>query len=109
MSFQSIDFSLLLPSLTVCVTGLLTMLLVPFLPERRQGIAAHISWIGLIIALYLSSRQIGLNTSTFGGQFIVDDFSQFFNLIFLLGSILTVFTSLEYLRRKENSTGNTIP
>jgi len=85
------------------------MLLVPFLKQERQEIVGHLSWLGLIIALWLASNQIGINESTFEGQFLADDFSQFFNLIFLLGSILTVFMSIDYFKRKNNEHGEFYP
>ena len=88
MNFPAVDFALLSPSLIVCITALLTMLLVPFLGEKRQVVVAHLSWIGLSLALVAVSQQIGKNAATFGGMFLGDDFSQFFNGIFISGFIL---------------------
>ena len=87
MQFGNVDWWLLAPSLSVCVVALLAMLLEPFISEKKQEIFGHISWIVLIVALFFASQQIGVSTSTFGGMFIADDFSQFFNLIFILGAI----------------------
>lgn len=109
MQFADVNWWLLAPSLTVCVVALLTMLLEPFLPEKRQELVGHISWIGLVVALYFASQQIGTKASTFGGMFIADDFSQFFNLIFILGAVLTIFTSIDYLKKKENNHGEFYP
>ena len=109
MQFADVNWWLLAPSLTVCVVALLTMLLEPFLPEKRQELVGHFSWIGLIVALYFASQQIGTKASTFGGMFIADDFSQFFNLIFILGAVLTIFTSIDYLKKKENNHGEFYP
>ncbi len=109
IEIPSVDLGLLAPSLTVCITGLIAMLLVPFLKNEMQDFVAHISWLGLIIALWFASNQIGINETTFAGQFLADDFSQFFSLIFLLGSILTVFMSMDYLKRKKNNHGEFYP
>ncbi len=109
MNFPSVDWWLLAPSLTVGVVALLAMLLEPFLSEKRQEIVGHFSWIGLIVALYFASQLIGVKSTTFDGMFIADDFSQFFNLIFVLGAILTIFTSIDYLKKKENSHGEFYP
>ncbi len=109
MQFADVNWWLLAPSLTVCVVALLAMLLEPFLPEKRQELVGHISWIGLVVALYFASQQIGTKASTFGGMFIADDFSQFFNLIFILGAVLTIFTSIDYLKKKENNHGEFYP
>lgn len=109
MQFADVNWWLLAPSLTVCVVALLAMLVEPFLPEKRQELVGHISWIGLVVALYFASQQIGTKASTFGGMFIADDFSQFFNLIFILGAVLTIFTSIDYLKKKENNHGEFYP
>ena len=109
MNFPNVDFALLSPSLIVCITALLTMLLVPFLGEKRQAVVAHLSWTGLSIALVAVSQQIGKNITTFGGMFLGDDFSQFFNGIFIVAAMLTIFTSIEYLRRKDNEHGEYYP
>ncbi len=109
MQFGNVDWWLLAPSLSVCVVALLAMLLEPFLSERKQEIVGHFSWIGLIVALYFASQQIGVKSSTFGGMFLADDFSQFFNLIFILGAILTIFMSIDYLKKKDNNHGEFYP
>lgn len=109
MSFPNVDFTILSPSLIVCATGLLTMVVVPFLSAKRQQIAAHLAWIGLAVALLSLSQQVGKNTSTFDGMFIGDDFSLFFNGVFLIASMLTIFMSIDYLRRKENDHGEFYP
>ncbi len=109
MQFADVNWWLLAPSLTVCVVALLAMLLEPFLPEKRQELVGHISWIGLVVALYFASQQIGTKASTFGGQFVFDDFSLFFNMIFLIAGILTVYMSLDYLKKKDNNHGEFYP
>ena len=109
MSFPAVNYSLLVPSLIVCGTGLLAMVLVPFLSEKRQHFIGHVSWIGLAVALIAVTEQVGKNLSTLDGMFLADNFSQFFNGIFLIGSIITIFTSLDYLKRKENDHGEYYP
>ncbi|MGB5105627.1 MAG: NADH-quinone oxidoreductase subunit N [Candidatus Zixiibacteriota bacterium] len=109
MQFADVNWWLLAPSLTVCIVALLAMLLEPFLSEKRQELVGHLSWFGLIVALFFASQQIGIKDSTFGGMFIADDFSQFFNLIFVLGAVLTIFTSIDYLKKKENNHGEFYP
>jgi NADH-quinone oxidoreductase subunit N len=109
MTFPDVNFAILAPSLIVCVTGLLAMVLVPFLSAKRQQVVAHISWIGLVAALLVMSQQVDRNSSTFAGMFLSDDFSLFFNVIFLVASMLTVFMSIDYLQRKENEHGEFYP
>ncbi len=109
MSFQSVDWWLIAPSLTVCVSALLTMLLQPFVSERHQEWIGHLSWIGMALALVLCGQQIGEQGSTFSGQFVLDEFSLFFNMIFLAAGILTIFMSLDYLKKKENNHGEFYP
>lgn len=107
--FPNVNFSLLTPSLIVAATALLTMVMVPFLRREGQGIIAHISWIGLAVALVATSRLIGSSQSTFGDMFLSDDFSHFFNGIFLLTGMLTIFMSMHYLREKEINYGEFYP
>ncbi|MFH2055484.1 MAG: NADH-quinone oxidoreductase subunit N [bacterium] len=109
ISFPNVDFSLLLPGFIVAGTALLTMLLVPFLRRERQVLVGHLAWIGLAVALYASAELVGRETSTFGNMFISDSFSIFFNGIFLLASILTIFMSMDYLKRKQLDFGEFYP
>ncbi len=97
------------PSLTVCLAALLAMLMQPFVSERRQEFIGHFSWIGLAVALIFSAQQIGESGSTFAGQFVLDDFSLFFNMIFLVAGILTIFMSVDYLKKKDNNHGEFYP
>ncbi|MCK4858625.1 MAG: NADH-quinone oxidoreductase subunit N [candidate division Zixibacteria bacterium] len=108
-SFPDIDFSLLMPSFVVAGTAFLTMLLVPFLRRRHHDLVAHLSWIGLVVAMYLTGRLIGSDSATFGTMFLADSFSHFFNGIFLMASILTVFMSMDYLKKKEIDYGEFYP
>lgn len=108
-SFPNVDFSLLLPSFIVAGTGMLTMLLVPFLRRERQAIVGHLAWIGLAVALYATAGVVGKESSTFNQMFLADGYSLFFNGIFLLASILTILMSMDYLKRKQLDFGEFYP
>lgn len=107
--FPNVDFSLLTPSIIVVVTAFLTMVLVPFLKNKGQAIIAHISWIGLAIALLAVRRLIGHDQSTFGDMFLSDSFGQFFDAIFLLAGMLTIFMAFDYLQQKRIDHGEFYP
>lgn len=109
ISFPNVDLTLLTPGFIVAGTALLTMLLVPFLRRERQVVVGHLAWIGLAVALYFSANLVGRDVSTFGNMFLSDSFAIFFNGIFILASILTIFMSMDYLKRKQLDFGEFYP
>jgi NADH-quinone oxidoreductase subunit N len=100
----SVNIAILGPVLVVAGWGLLLMLVDLFLPPKRRYWFAWLTMIGLVVALGITISQWGQSGGAFtpsGGtpMVVMDNFSHFLNLIFLLTGILAVMISLNYLRK----------
>ena len=100
----SVNIAILGPVLVVGGWGLLLMLVDLFLPPKRRYWFAWLTMIGLVVALGITISQWGQSGGAFtpsGGtpMVVMDNFSHFLNLIFLLTGILAVMISLNYLRK----------
>ena len=105
MDFQAPSFNLLplLPFLILVGSGLVLMLLDLVLPRRAQ----LIGWLSLVAYLIALVQTVGL----WGGEWaiftprdglpmlLVDNFSNFLNVIFLLTAALSVLLAVNYLDR----------
>lgn len=98
-SLPAIAWGAMLPMLMVTGTGLLILILDPFiLPERRDHLAA-LSLLGIAAAAGAVVARWGQPEIAFRGMLAADAFAQFFNLLFLLVVGLTVLISMPYVRR----------
>lgn len=102
MLFDSlnINFTTVLPHILITGLAILVIVLDFFLRKPHKRILGVVSIIGLLIILPFVWMAVD-TTPSFGGTVISDPFSAFFNMIFLIGGILTLIISLDYLE-KEN-------
>jgi NADH-quinone oxidoreductase subunit N len=102
-----LDFWALAPFLAMTLTGCVVMLADLFIPARRgQSHLGVISLIGLAITAGLSVALWGYNqSSAFSGMIAADNFSQFFNLLFVLIVAVTILLSHEQLEREDFHAG----
>ncbi len=88
-----------MPMLVVAGTGLLILLLDPFLLPERRGRLASVTLIGLAVAAVCVMARWGDADIGFGGMLAADAFSQFFTLLFLLVAGMTTLMSMRYVLR----------
>ena len=89
----------LAPVLIVAGWGVLLMILDLFIPEERKGWAPWLSLVGLTAALVQTLFMWGYNNGTFtpaGGSpmLLVDNFSTFLNITFVLTGILGILIAV---------------
>ncbi len=103
MDLNIVDLNLkaMIPHLVLLFLGLLLLILTPVLSKKGRGVIPHLGWLGLILVLVLVIRDWGGNDSAFVNMIVTDRFSDFFNLIFLVSSILVILASISYLKREE--------
>jgi len=99
------DLRPIAPELVVIGSALILILIDLFV--KRKEIVAYTGIIGTILALFISIKVYAMigPTSTFGGMFILDGYSNFFKLIFYINLILTICISIKYLRIEKASLG----
>ena len=93
-----------LPVLIVAAYGLVVLVMSPFLRERPSALA-WFSALGLVMAGWASARQWGMRASTAYGLVRVDEYSVFFNIVFLVVGLLAVLVSIRYLQRQGSHYG----
>jgi NADH-quinone oxidoreductase subunit N len=94
-----IDYHAILPS--IVLSGLVVVVLVAdaFLPLRAKWLAMPLSLLGVIAALVATLTLIpGANRETFGGMYVVDNFTIVFQIFFLSAAIVVLAVSLRYFR-----------
>ncbi len=93
------------PALTLLFTA--TLALIFSMLERDSRVTAAVSIIGLVIAalfnlhLFASGEVTGIYQTSFGLSFLADKAALGFNFVIILGTILAVLISYDYLRRTE--------
>ena len=105
-SIPSINWQLLMPELVIALT-LLIVLVFDLFDSISKKILGWMTIVGAGIALWVSIQmhQAGEGGAQFYDMFMVDKFSLFFNIIFLVSTILVVLISMNYLDRGDRKQG----
>jgi NADH-quinone oxidoreductase subunit N len=88
----------LLPAVQVLITALVVMLLDLFLSEKEKGLLAWISLLGIALCTGETLFLWGSHEGAFGESYYLDNFALFFTLIFLGIAILTILSSIHYVK-----------
>ena len=106
MTVPVINWHMLMPELVIVLTFVIVMVFDLF-KSIRKSILAWVTIIGCAIALWASVEMLhaGVNGSQFNGMLAVDRFSMFFNIIFLVSTILVSLISINYLDRGDKRQG----
>jgi len=104
---MSLDLLRLLPEVVLIITGVIIMLLEPFLPPSASR--KPLGWIaiaGTLAALIATAWQShSLAGTAFYGMVSVDHFSIFFHLLIGLVLLATLLSSLEYFENNSTHVG----
>ena len=103
---MTINWQLLMPELIIILTFILVAIFDLF-NSLQKTFTAWITIIGSAIALYVSINMLSLGTegTEFSNMIQVDKYSLFFNVIFLVSTILVVLISMNYLGRQDRRQG----
>jgi NADH-quinone oxidoreductase subunit N len=94
-----IDYHAILPALILSGVVVLVLVADAFLPLRAKWLAMPVSLLGVIAALVATLTLIpGANRETFGGMYVVDNFTIVFQVFFLSAAIVVLALSLRYFR-----------
>ena len=105
-SIPSINWQLLMPELVIALT-LLIVLIFDLFDAISKKVLGWMTIVGAAIALAVSIQMhlAGPVGTQFSDMFKVDNFSLFFNIIFLVSTILVVLISMGYLDRSDKKQG----
>ena len=106
MPIEPINWQVLMPELVIVCTFVLVMIFDMFGAVQKSWLA-WLTILGSVIALVVSFQllQADTNESQFGGMLSIDKYSLYFNIIFLVSTILVVLISVNYLGRGDNRQG----
>lgn len=95
---SDILFYPLIPEILLTVLAVGVLVLDLFLEEYKKSLLGYVSVAGLICILIVIPFTLN-DTPFFGAMIISDNFSAFFDVIFILAAIITILLSTEYLSK----------
>jgi NADH-quinone oxidoreductase subunit N len=99
------DLIAILPQLIVAVLAMVVLLADAVAPKMSKRALAHISVVGLLVALVVQITQKAAPVALLQNMIIADQFANFFNIVFLVGTLISVLMSVDYLEREGISHG----
>jgi NADH-quinone oxidoreductase subunit N len=90
------NYRLLLPEVFLFLWAILIFILDFFWKQEKQNLG-YVALVGIVLTMLLALNSP--QGQLFGGMFLADSFSSFFNMIFLLTGFLTIASSIDFVRR----------
>lgn len=100
-----IDFYTIMPISVLVICASILLLVDAFYPKGKQKQIPYFAAFGFALTLGLSISQLGTNYSGFGGMVVLDGFSNFLNILFLVTGLLGVALASGYLKRMKIEKG----
>jgi len=100
-----IDINTILPVITLAVWACVLLLVDLFIPRERKWLTALLAAAGLALTTGLCLTQLGSQSVGFGGMVVLDGFSNFLNLLFLLTGLFGIAVAYGYLSRMKIERG----
>ena len=104
-----IDLLTLIPEIALLVWASLLLLADLFVPRDRKGITAVLAAVGLAATLGLLLSQSGQHRLAFNNMAVLDGFSVYLNVLFLLSGLAGVAIAHDYLKRMHILRGEFYP
>jgi NADH-quinone oxidoreductase subunit N len=101
--FQIQDLGAIAPELMLTIFGMIALIFDLLVEDKRK--IGVIALIGIALSGLFVYRLTGIEVPAYGGLLVVDAFSGFFKLIFLIGAFLSIAISLRYLDIERESHG----
>ncbi|MBI4666809.1 MAG: NADH-quinone oxidoreductase subunit N [Nitrospinae bacterium] len=96
ISIPDISLGAIAPEITLTVVALTLLMAEVFADKKGRDNLGYIALGGVALAGYFTYALKGAHFATFGGLYMVDDFSTFFKLIFTLAAGLSILISIKY-------------
>ena len=97
---MSASYFPLVPQAILLVAGMLVMLLEPFTAPHRKHRLGQITVVAAALAAYSLAFQWNADQSLFGGMFLVDNFTIFFQWLFLVITAICALVSMRFNERE---------
>lgn len=93
------DLYTILPASVLAAWACVLLLVDLFFLKERKGLTALLAAVGLALTMGISLSQLGNNSTGFGGMVVLDGFSNFLTILFLLTGLFSVAVAYGYLQR----------
>jgi len=93
--FQMQDLAAITPELELLAFGM-AILLGDLVVERKRTLGL-VALLGIAVSGVFLFRLRNVEIAAYGGLFVLDHFSMFFKLVFLIAAALSIAISLKYL------------
>jgi len=93
------DLLAILPVILVASWACVLLVVDLFIPPGRKGWTALLAAIGLLLAVAAVAVQPAGRVAAFGGMIFSDGYGALFQLVFLLGGLLSIPLAFDYIRR----------
>ena len=94
------DLKSISPIVSISIAAIFILLLDVFCRKTFKDRLGYISFLVVIATGVVVYTQIGQNVYSFSNMFVVDNFSVFFNLVFLLSTALVILMSDNYVKQE---------
>jgi len=94
------DYLLLSPVVLVILLSFIVIVAGLFLKEKR--VLGYLTITGLLAAFFITLANFDARATLFSNSIVIDPFGQFFNLLFLVVSLVVCLASLEYYGNHPN-------
>jgi len=101
----ALEIQQIFPEISLSIFGIAIILLDTFLPKSKRHIATGIALIGIAVTTVFTLGLVGEDGSFFSGMIVVDGFSIFFRMTFLIIGGLTILASSSYITREGLAVG----
>jgi NADH-quinone oxidoreductase subunit N len=99
------DLVAILPQLIVAVLAMVVLVADAVAPKMSKRTLANVSLVGLLAALVIQLGQKASALPVLQNMVIADQYAGFFNVVFLVGALISVLMSVDYLEREGISHG----
>ena len=94
------DIKSIAPIIIMTIAGIVVLMADVFFKRVLKDKLAYLSLIGIIIAGVVTFTQIGPTVYSFSDTFVVDNYSVFFNFIFLVSTAIVILMSVNYVKQE---------
>lgn len=91
----------ILPEISLITAGIVLLIIGPLLKSEEDNAAFSISVLGILVAFFLNFGRFANPSTAFADSLSLDSFSAYFNSIFLVGSLISIGFSKDFLKTQK--------
>ncbi len=98
LSVPDLNLRVIAPALIVAISAIVVLLAELVTPAERKRWLGYLSIFGLLLAAIAAAGLAGPAVSAFRGMVVADNFGVFLTLTILIGAVLSILLSMDYVR-----------